>query len=61
MTVALPLRLHASLILLCRRRTFLRSRVTERVGKSANQLMTGHEHPHWLTMLGFSPQQPQRS
>ena len=42
-------------------RTFLRSRAAERVGKSAKQLMTGSEHPHWLTMLGFGPLQPQRS
>lgn len=30
-------------------RTFLRSRVAERVGKSPKQLMTGQDHPHWLT------------
>lgn len=41
-------------------RTFLRSRVAQRVGKSPKQLLTGDEHPHWLTMLGFGPLQPQR-
>ena len=42
-------------------RTFLRSRVTPRFGKSPKQLMTGQEHAHWLTMLGFGPLQPQRN
>ena len=42
-------------------RTFLRSRVPKRVGKSPRQLFTGEAHPHWLTMLGFGPLQPQRS
>ncbi len=42
-------------------RTFLRSRVPERVDKSPKQLMTGSEHPHWLTMLGFGQLQPQRT
>jgi hypothetical protein len=42
-------------------RTFLRSRVSERVGKSPRQILTGEEHPHWLKMLGFGPLQPQRS
>jgi hypothetical protein len=42
-------------------RTFLRSRVPERVGKSPCQILTGGAHPHWLTMLGFGPRQPQRS
>ncbi len=41
-------------------RTFLRSRVPERVGKSPRQLLTGEAHPHWLTMLGFGPLQPQQ-
>jgi hypothetical protein len=39
-------------------RSFLRSRVAERVGKSPKQLMTGQEHPHWLTLLGFGQLQP---
>ena len=39
-------------------RTFLRSRIQERVGKSPKQLMTGQEHPHWLTQLGFGQLQP---
>lgn len=39
-------------------RTFLRSRIPERVGKSPKQLMTGQEQPHWLTQLGFGQLQP---
>ncbi|MDD4941948.1 MAG: hypothetical protein PHQ13_00240 [Rhodoferax sp.] len=42
-------------------RTFLHSRVSERVGKSPKQLMTGQAHPHWLTMLGFGQLQQQRT
>ena len=42
-------------------RTFLRSRLPERVGKSPRQLMTGEVHLHWLTMPGFGPLLPQRS
>jgi hypothetical protein len=42
-------------------RTFLRSRVAERVGKSPKQLMTGQGHPHWLTTLGFGKLQPLRA
>ena len=42
-------------------RRFLRSRVPERVGKSPTQLMTGREHPHWLTLLGLGPLQPLRA
>jgi hypothetical protein len=42
-------------------RTFLRSRVDERVGKSPKQLMTGHEHSHWLTLLGFGQPQSLRT
>jgi hypothetical protein len=42
-------------------RTFLRSRVAVRVGKSPKQLMTGETHRHWLTMLGFGPPQPLRA
>jgi len=42
-------------------RTFLRSRVPERVDKSPKQLMTGQAHPHWLTLLGFGQPQPQRT
>ncbi len=34
-------------------RTFRSSRVSERVGKSPTELMTGEKHPHWLEMLGF--------
>lgn len=42
-------------------RRFLRSRRPERVGKSPAQLMTGQGHPHWLTLLGLGPLQPQRA
>lgn len=42
-------------------RTFLRSRVPERVGKSPRQLMTGDAHPHWLTLLGFGQPPPLRT
>jgi len=35
-------------------RTFLRSDIPERVGKSPKQLMTGQSHPHWLELLGFT-------
>ena len=34
-------------------RRFLRSRVSERVGKSPKQLLIGEAHPHWLELLGF--------
>ncbi len=42
-------------------RRFLRSRHAERQGKSPRELMTGHGHPHWLTLLGLGPLQPQRA
>ena len=42
-------------------RTFLRSRVPERVGKSPRQLMTGEVHLHWLTIPDFGALLPQRS
>jgi hypothetical protein len=42
-------------------RRFLRSRRAERQGKSPRELMTGHGHPHWLTLLGLGPLQPQRA
>lgn len=42
-------------------RCFLRSRAPQRVGKSPTQLMTGQDHPHWLTLLGLGPLQPQRA
>lgn len=42
-------------------RRFLRSRRPERVGKSPAQLMTGQDHPHWLTLLGLGPLQPQQA
>jgi hypothetical protein len=42
-------------------RRFLRSRDAERRGKSPRELMTGQGHPHWLTLLGLGPLQPQRA
>jgi len=42
-------------------RRFLRSRRAERHGKSPRELMTGQGHPHWLTLLGLGPLQPQRA
>jgi hypothetical protein len=42
-------------------RRFLRSRHEERQGKSPRELMTGQGHPHWLTLLGLGPLQPQRA
>jgi len=42
-------------------RRFMRSRRAERHGKSPRELMTGQGHPHWLTLLGLAPLQPQRA
>ena len=42
-------------------RRFMRSRCAERHGKSPRELMTGQGHPHWLTLLGLGPLQPQRA
>ena len=42
-------------------RRFLRSRRDERQGKSPRELMTGHGHPHWLTLLGLGPLQLPRA
>jgi hypothetical protein len=42
-------------------RRFMRSRCAERSGKSPRQVMTGEDHPHWLTLLGLGPLQPQRA
>ena len=42
-------------------RRFMRSQRTERKGKSPRELMTGQAHPHWLTLLGLGPLQPQRA
>lgn len=33
---------------------FARSEKPERRGKSPAELLTGHSHPHWLEMLGFT-------
>jgi hypothetical protein len=40
---------------------FMRSRCAERQGKSPCEVMTGQGHPHWLTLLGLGPLQPQRA
>jgi len=42
-------------------RRFMRSRRTERQGRSPRELMTGQGHPHWLTLLGLGSLQPQRA
>jgi hypothetical protein len=42
-------------------RRFMRSRHAERQRKSPRELMTGQGHPHWLTLLGLGPLQPQRA
>jgi len=42
-------------------RRFLRSQRAERNAKSPRELMTGSGHPHWLTLLGLGPLQPQRA
>jgi len=42
-------------------RRFMRSRRTERQGRSPRELMTGQGHPHWLTLLGLGPLQPRRA
>jgi hypothetical protein len=34
-------------------RRFLRSRRSQRIGKSPSELLTGQTHPHWLELLGF--------
>jgi len=42
-------------------RCLMRSQRAERKGKSPRELMTGQAHPHWLTLLGLGPLQPQRT
>jgi len=42
-------------------RRFMRSRRAERNGKSPRELMSGQGHPHWLTLLGLGPLQPQQA
>jgi hypothetical protein len=39
-------------------RRFIRSQRAERSGKSPRELMTGQNHPHWLTLLGHGLIQP---
>jgi hypothetical protein len=41
-------------------RRFMRSRCSERLGKSPREAMTGEDHPHWLTLLGLGPLQPRQ-
>jgi hypothetical protein len=39
----------------------MRIRCSERIGKSPREAaMTGHDHPHWLTLLGLGPLQPRQ-
>jgi hypothetical protein len=42
-------------------RRFPRSRRAERKDRSPRELMTGQVHPHWLTLRGLGPLQPQQS
>ena len=42
-------------------RRFMRSRRVDRQGKSPREVMTGQEHPHWLTLLGLGTPQPLRA
>ena len=35
-------------------RLFMNSRRPERIGRSPAELLTGHRHPHWLEMLGYT-------
>jgi hypothetical protein len=42
-------------------RRFMRSRRAERKDRSPCELMTGQERPHWLTLLGLGPLQPQQT
>ncbi|MFL9989221.1 hypothetical protein [Paraburkholderia sediminicola] len=41
-------------------RRFMRSRCSERLGKSPREAMTGEDHPHWLTLLGLGALQPRQ-
>ena len=36
-------------------RTFMRSKYAHRAGKSPAEILTGKQHPHWLSLLGFQP------
>ncbi|MEA2728914.1 MAG: hypothetical protein QOF70_3389 [Acetobacteraceae bacterium] len=42
-------------------RRFMRSWCAECNAKSPSEVMTGQSHPHWLTLLGLGPLQPQRA
>ena len=34
-------------------RAFIRSRRTERIGKTPKEMLTGQAHAHWLELLGL--------
>jgi hypothetical protein len=36
-------------------RRFIRSEYPQREGRSPAEILTGREHPHWLSLLGFTP------
>jgi len=36
-------------------RRLVRSAHPERTGRSPAESLTGHDHPHWLRLLGFTP------
>jgi hypothetical protein len=42
-------------------RRFMRSQCAERQGKTPREVMTGQDHPHWLTLLGLGSLQPRRA
>jgi len=42
-------------------RRLMRSRCDQRLGKTPREVMTGQNHPHWLTLLGLGPIQPLRA
>jgi hypothetical protein len=42
-------------------RRFVRSRRAERQGKSPRELMTGQDHPPWLTLLRLGALQPRQA
>jgi len=42
-------------------RRFMRSQCAERQGKTPRAVMTGQDHPHWLTLLGLGSLQPRRA
>jgi hypothetical protein len=42
-------------------RRFMRSGCGERIGRSPREAMTGHDHPHWPTLLGLRPLEPREN